>query len=256
MCKKYWLLLVLFVGTVLVIGVYTVSSDKPSPTVSINVASSLEPVMKRQVERLGEELPGRVRLTSAGSQTVARQIANGKPADIVFLANVRWMDHLERNKRIRPDSRRVLLGNELVLIGPASDRTVSSIADLQEKSFKLGLGNVTSVPVGIYGRKTLESMGLRENHSYTTVMFPHVRAVLSAVSSGEIAAGIVYRTDLSREQNIRPIETFPDKHVPAIEYPIALVKESSPLARQWYDALVDESAYGTYREFGFEVSRQ
>ncbi|MBL4812295.1 MAG: molybdate ABC transporter substrate-binding protein, partial [Rhodobacteraceae bacterium] len=56
----------------------------------------------------------------ASSALLARQIAAGAPADIFISANVDWMDFLEDQGLLAPDTRLDLLGNELVLIGPAA----------------------------------------------------------------------------------------------------------------------------------------
>jgi molybdate transport system substrate-binding protein len=236
--------------------IYWIPSGDSGEVVRVDVAASLQPVVKELATQFEERLPGRARISSAGSQTVARQVVNGKETDLVFLANERWMDYVGQHDRLVPGTRRTLLGNRLVLIGPRSDTTIRSVGNLREFNGSLALGNVRAVPAGIYARKSLESMRLWDNRSFETVMFPHVRAVLSAVASGNVPAGIVYRTDLRRETGIRRIATLPEEHVPPIRYPIARVEGASKLSRDWYRAFLGDTAHETYSEYGFEVVDQ
>ena len=61
---------------------------------------------------------GRVRTVFAASSTLARQIAQGAPADLYLSANAAWMDEVESRGVLEPGSRIDLLGNALVLIVP------------------------------------------------------------------------------------------------------------------------------------------
>lgn len=228
-------------------------SPASSDRVHLAVSSSLGPVVTELSNRLGPELPGRPVVSTAGSQTVARRIAHGQSADVVFLANRRWMDYLDERGLLEPDSRRNLLRNHLVLVGAPGAAKIPSLRALSRQPVRLALGNVESVPAGIYARRTFESLGLWENASFTPVQFPHVRAVLSAVESGGIPYGVVYRTDRRRDGTARVLLSFPAEHTPDILYPVALVKDPSKRDRRWFQALLGRRARGVYREFGFEV---
>lgn len=56
-----------------------------------------------------------------GSSALARQIQQGAPADIFISANTDWMDVLERDGLLEPDTRIDLLGNTLVLVAHGAD---------------------------------------------------------------------------------------------------------------------------------------
>ena len=62
-------------------------------------------------------------VTAAASKRVlARQIEAGAPADLFISADQEWMDYLQARGRIRPDSRRDLVSNRLVLVAPDTER--------------------------------------------------------------------------------------------------------------------------------------
>ena len=58
------------------------------------------------------------RVSLAASNTLAKQIEQGAPADLFFSADLDWMDFLAGKALIRPETRVSLLANALVLIGP------------------------------------------------------------------------------------------------------------------------------------------
>ena len=60
-----------------------------------------------------------LRLSFASSSTLARQIEQGAPANVFASADEKWMDYLAQKNLIAPDTRKDLLGNDLVLVVPA-----------------------------------------------------------------------------------------------------------------------------------------
>lgn len=254
MNSKYTVIVLVLIVLPLSIWFFSEKTTNSNP-LRLAVSSSLFPVISSQVNHFKESLDGSPKVTSAGSQTVARQITHGLSADIVFLANVRWMNVLRRNDELNEDSIRKHLSNDLVVIATTNDTSITDLSDLKNNSIRVGLGNVTSVPVGVYARKTFQSMGVWKTKSFTPVMFPNVRSVLSAVASGELPGGIVYRSDLRREKSIRSVTTLPDTHVPKIEYPIALTRQAGQKAKRWYNKLISPEATKRYRQYGFDVIR-
>ena len=232
------------------IGVSGCGRETGSKTVRISAAASLSNVLEDIVETGRTRLESPVRIHTAGSQMVARQIAEGQPADIVFLANQRWMDHLEERGKIVAKSRVELLSNRIVLIGKTgAPQDIEEANDLRRYPGKLALGNPQGVPAGIYARQTLQSMGIWSHVEDQIVSFPHVRATLSAVSSGSISLGIVYETDAQLLEDINIIARLPAGHTPEIRYPVALVKGYSEHAKKWFEELKNSASQ--YEKHGF-----
>src|SRR5579862_5064691 len=69
-----------------------------------------------------------VAVSLAASSTLAKQIESGAPADIFISADLDWMDYVASKTLIKPDTRKNLLGNELVLIGPRDSSATIAIA--------------------------------------------------------------------------------------------------------------------------------
>jgi hypothetical protein len=53
---------------------------------------------------------------AASSNTLAKQIEAGAPADVFFSADLDWMDYVAEKKLIKDDTRSNLLGNRIVLV--------------------------------------------------------------------------------------------------------------------------------------------
>lgn len=167
---------------------------------------------------------GRPPLFNFGSSSdLARQIRAGAPADVFFSADAAQMDGLERQGLVRRADRVDLLSNTLVVIVPAdSAARLVSPADLA--GFRsLALADPQAVPAGVYARAWLDGLGLWGGLVGRVVPALHVRAALAAVESGNVEAGIVYKTDAARSRRVRVALEVKRVEGPAIVYPVAAV---------------------------------
>jgi len=128
---------------------------------------------------------------------LARQVAQGAPADVVLLANEAWTDHLVAGGHIIDPI--VFTGNRLVMIG--QPEMVNE-----------------SVPAGIYGRAALTQLGLWEALAPMIVETQNVRAALALVARGEAPLGIVYQSDALLTPDLPIVARFPQGSHPTIAY--------------------------------------
>ncbi len=224
--------------------------------VLISCAASLGEALKHRVQEIGSVQGRRARLNVAGSQTVARQITAGQRADLVFLANRKWMTYLRNRNVIVPSSRTVFLSNRLVFVAHASETEgTENIDKISSYKGKIALGNPHAVPAGIYARKALKSLEVWSTFKHRVVSFPHVRAALQAVASGNVRRGIVYRTDARRLDELKIAATIPASQTPSIAYEAALIEGHSPAAEGWYDRLLEPRSLRYYEQKGFEIPK-
>ena len=165
----------------------------------------------------------------AGSSALARQIQQGAPADIFISASTDWMDQLQQEDLLIPETRRDLVMNALVLIGHDRDApsvVLDSRLDLVALvgQSRLAMALVDAVPAGIYGKAALGSLGLWDAIEPRVAQADNVRAALRLVASGEASHGIVYATDVQSEPRVRQLAVFPHDSHPPIVYPIAAIK--------------------------------
>ena len=192
-----------------------------------------------------------------GTPALARQIAEGAPADIFLSASVEWMDDLAEKGLIRTESRRDLLGNQLVLVahGPVARVTIDRNLDLAGllAGGKLAMAQIASVPAGQYGKEALESLALWNKVEASVVQVENVRAALKLVEIGEAPLGIVYASDAIAAVGVTVVGTFPkDSHAPII-YPAALTATSVTEAQRFLDYLETPEADAVFVAQGFQV---
>lgn len=172
------------------------------------------------------------RISYAASNTLAKQIEQGAPADIFISADLGWMDYVAARNLIRPESRVSLLANRIALIAPAESPAKVTLApgvDLSPAlaAGRLAMGNVDAVPAGKYGKAALQKLGGWDKVKDHVAQADNVRAALLLVARGEAPLGIVYTTDAAAEPRVKVIATFPEETHPPIIYPAVVLKDST-----------------------------
>jgi molybdate transport system substrate-binding protein len=255
MLSRRALLPILALGAGLLIALPAFAAD-PIVFAAASLKNALDDVAASYKAATGKT----VTISYAGSNALAKQIEAAAPADIFFSADQDWMNYLADKSLIRPDTRKTLLGNEIVLVVPKdSARKVDigpnfDLAGLLGADGKLAMANVESVPAGKYGKAALEKLGVWDKVSARFVQADNVRAALAFVARGEAPAGIVYATDAAAQPGIAIAGTFPADSHPAIEYPIALTAASSnPDAKAFLDYLESAAAVSAFKKQGFTI---
>ena len=199
-------------------------------------------------------------LSFGASSTLARQIEQGAPVNVFASADEKWMDYLAEKKLIAVDSRKDLLGNDLVLVVPADKPlhvTISKNFDLTGllgANGRLATGDPAHVPAGIYTEQALKSLGMWDSVSPKLARTEDVRAALLLVERGEAPAGIVYATDAAVSKAVMIAGTFPaDSHDP-VSYPFAVTKAGDIAeARALLVFLSGPPARAVFEQRGFKV---
>jgi molybdate transport system substrate-binding protein len=192
----------------------------------------------------------------AASGPLARQIEAGAPADIFISADQARADALAAKGLLVDASRRNLLGNVLVLVTPLAGTGILAPADLTNAAVKhIALGDMKSVPCGTYAQKYLVQLGLWPVLAPKVIPCESVRSVLATVETGNVDAGVVYRTDAAISKKVKVVYEVPASAAPDITYPAALVKQSpSPVAAaKFLDYLSSDAATEIFRRYGFII---
>ena len=180
----------------------------------------------------------------------------GGACDVLALADPQRMDALEARRLLRPDSRRDVLGNELVLVTaadqPPPHRLVSPL-DLAPllASGKLALPDPAQTAAGRAAREALVSLDAWEGLRTRLLPVAEGSAALELVRRGEARFGIACVTDAFDQPGLRVAMTFPaDSHGP-ISYPFALPRRGDPAAAELLGFLAGPDAAAVWRRLGF-----
>jgi molybdate transport system substrate-binding protein len=232
------------------------AADAAKSAITVFAAASLTNVLQELGDRFTAETSVPVKFSFAASSALAKQIENGAPADVFFSADVDWMDYLQTRKLIQIPTRHDVVGNRLVLVGPADSTIQLKIAPQFPLLAALGTGRLAtgdpdSVPVGRYAREALTKLGVWDGVEARLVRADSVRAALAFVDRGEVPLGIVYATDAQIDDKVRVIDVFPLSTHSPIVYPIALTAAAKPDARKFLDAVRGSSGDAAFRKYGF-----
>jgi molybdate transport system substrate-binding protein len=230
-------------------------------SVTTFAAASLKTALDDIAGEWQTETGKKARISYAASGPLAKQLDAGAPADIFISADVAWMDYAAERRLIKPETRRDLLGNALVLVAPADSKAQPieinaqpDILGLLGKDGRLAMGQPRSVPAGAYAEQALISLGLWDKVKDHIAQTESVRATLIFVARGEAPLGIVYRSDAHAEPKVKVLGTFPESSHAPIVYPIAMVAASAnPDAKAFYDYLVTPAATVIFRRESFDV---
>lgn len=237
------------------------SSVMASEKVTIFAASSLTNAMNEVAAVYKEKTGTQSTLSFASSAALARQIAQGAPADIYLSANEKWMDYVEQQQAIEPKSRKSLLNNSLVLVAPDSyptdSITISGSWDLAQAldGTRLATGDPKHVPAGIYAKEALENIGLWQKASPLLARASNVRSALLLVEKQEAMLGIVYKTDALISNKVKVVAELPNNSHTAITYPVAVVKDkANGQVEDYYQFLQSDQAREIFEKYGFGVN--
>ena len=189
----------------------------------------------------------------AASGVLQQQIQMGAPIDVFVSAGEKPMDRLEKAGLLVAGSRRVIAGNQLVLVVPSR----SPLRSLQFGGLdsiairRIAIGD-NSVPAGDYGRQTLAYYRLSEAVKAKLVPMGSVRAVANAVAGGHVDAGIVYKSDAHNVPNLRIVAGAPEASHAPIRYSAAVITTSrqTTLASAYLDSLTAAQARQLFRRYG------
>jgi molybdate transport system substrate-binding protein len=170
----------------------------------------------------------------AGSQTLARQIDEGAPADVFASANAAQMDAVAAANGLSGDPA-VFTANLLAIaVEPGNPLRIGGLADLADPGLLLVLP-AEEVPAGQYAREALDAAGVEV---VPVSLEQDVRAALSKVELGEADASIVYASDVVTSDAAAAIDIAVEQNVPA-HYPIAVLADApNPTAAEAFVTFV------------------
>ncbi len=235
-------------------------AGEPRPVIFF-AAASLQTALDAVGAGWQRETGRKVTFSYSASSAAAKQIESGAPADLFASANQKWANYLQEKEFIKPETRKNLLGNSLVLIAPADTGDNLKIAPgfplaAAIGDSRLAMGTPGAVPAGTYAKAALTSLGIWDQVAPRVAGAAHVRAALALVARGEAIYGIVYKTDAVAEKAVRIVDTFPADTHPPIVYSFAVTTSSTnPDAAVLLNYLSSPAATRIFEAEGFTVQR-
>jgi molybdate transport system substrate-binding protein len=236
---------------VLSLAVSLAAAAEPAP-LTVSAAVSLTDALEAIAKAYAASGGGAVRFNFAGSNTLARQLVNGAPADLFISADDAQMDVVAQSGVIDPATRVNLLGNHLALVSRRGGPSVKVATDLAQASIRrIAIGDPSAVPAGVYARSYLVKLGVWDTVQDRIVPTANVRAALAALVNGSVDAAIVYESDtVGADLQASVVE---GRDTPAIVYPAAIVRtsENREQAQRFLAFLKGAVASGIFARYRF-----
>jgi molybdate transport system substrate-binding protein len=247
-----WMLSAIAAGT-FVCGQFVFAA--PASEITVSAAISLKDALDEIARLYRTEKPGTVIHFNLGaSGSLQLQIEQGAPVDVFISAAAKQMDALESEDLLLAGTRKNLVENKVVLIVLKGKAGIASFQDLTRPEVKLiAIGEPHAVPAGKYAQEILTHFGIYDQLKPRIVQAQDVRQVLTFVETGNVDAGIVYRTDAMTSSKVTVVATAPgDSHAPVI-YPIAVIKNSknASAAKDFVNFLLGPKSSVAFRKYGF-----
>jgi molybdate transport system substrate-binding protein len=222
---------------------------------TVSAAASLQDALTDIKTSFEKEHPN-VKLTYnfGASGALQQQISQGAPVDLFFSAAEDKFQSLVTAGLIEKKNGTDLLGNDLVLIVPKdSNKGIKTFEDLT-KADKIALGTPESVPAGQYGKETLGKLNIWTSIEGKIVYAKDVRSVLTYVESGNVDAGIVYKTDALTSSKVKIVVTAGENTHEPIIYPVGIIKNSSHPKETalFYDYLQNQNSKKIFEKYGYK----
>jgi molybdate transport system substrate-binding protein len=209
--------------------------------------------------------PGvKVTFNFGGSPQLVTQLSQGASADVFASANDAQMTNAVRAGRIRAETARTFVKNNLVVVTAREARNLTRLQDLGRPGVKVVLA-ARAVPVGQYALEFFDKAAkdpafgadFRQRVEANVVSYEeNVRAVLAKVALGEADAGVVYVSDViaNPRSPVRRITIPPALNVIAT-YPIAPVSDSKNLqvAQKFVDYMFVGDSRLILAKYGFTL---
>jgi molybdate transport system substrate-binding protein len=256
--KRVWIaaVLVLSGAAVLALGVGGATAV-PSVELNVYAAASLTDAMQQIAIAYKKATGVKISLNLGASSALARQIEERAPADVFLSADEAKMNELEQRGFVLKGTRRSLLSNTLVIVVPTDSRLkIASAQDLAGGQVKaISLCEPQTVPAGIYAQEYLRKIHVWDRVVKKLVPTENVRAALAAVESGNVEAGIVFKTDASVSKMVKVAVEIPAAEGPAISYPVAVLSGSAKVgaARRLVAYLESPAGLEIFRKYGFLI---
>jgi len=252
-CRALSLLVALALAAPLIaLGCRGQASEKQS---MLAAAASLRNALPALISAHASKHPGaKISATYGASGDLQKQVEGGAPIDGVIFANARPVDALVEKGLADAGTRKVLATNTLVLIGPKGGEPLTfATIDAVPAAEKIAIGDPGAVPAGQYAKAALQKLGKWEAIQGRLVFGGDVAAVLAYARRGEVAAAVVYRTEIQGVSDVALLDEAKGDWVPRVEVVAAAVKDAKAAseANAFLDFVLSPEGQRVLADFGF-----
>ncbi len=162
-------------------------------TLTVSAAADLSYVFKEMGKLFEQETGNKVVFNFGSTGQLAQQIEQGAPVDIFAAANQSYIENLEQQGLIIPDTKE-LYGRGRITLWTRQDSLleIKGIQDLTKPEVtRIAIANPDHAPYGIAAREAMQSAGIWQTAQPKLVLGENVRQTLQYAESGNVDVAIV-----------------------------------------------------------------
>ena len=222
-------------------------------TLTVSAAADLTPAFEELGKLFTNETGIHVTFNFGSTGQLTQQIEQGAPVDLLAAANVSFVDELERQSLILPDTK-ALYAQGRITLWTRSDSTLKleRIEDLAKPEVhRIAIANPEHAPYGEAARQALQAAGVWDRVSSRLVFGENISQTLQYAETGNVDAAIV-ALSLSVNSNGRWVLISEQLHQP-LNQALAVIRGSGHEAEARRFASFINSAQGrsVMRKYGF-----
>lgn len=264
--RQLWVTISILLITVFVVGCGGgVKQEQPQTAaqpveLNISAAVSLKDALADIQKNYQAKNPNVKLVYNLGaSGTLQKQIEQGAPADIFISAAPTQMNELEAKNLVNKATRKNLVENKLVMIVPLNSALgLTKYEDITKSEVvKFSIGEPSVVPAGQYAQQVLQKIGIWEKVKDKAVLAKDVRTVLTYVETGNVEAGIVYKTDAASSTKVKEVASAPEGSHQPIVYPMAILRDTKQqkAAEDFLAYLTAPESKVIFEKYGFVMGK-
>ncbi len=246
--SSYLCLLCLFVALFL-----TTCRPSPSVTLTVSAAADLTPAFEELGKLFADETGIKVTFNFGSTGQLTQQIEQGAPVDLLAAANVSFVEELERQNLILPDTKALYAQGRITLWTRSdSPLKLEHVEDLAKPEVRrIAIANPEHAPYGEAARQALQSAGIWDRVSSRLVFGENISQTLQYAETGNVDAAIV-ALSLSVNSKGRWVLISDQLHQP-LNQALAVIKSTRHEAEARRFAIFVNSTQGrsVMRKYGF-----
>ncbi len=170
------------------------STSKNSQTqITVAAASDLTPAFEELARAFQSQTDIKVVFSFGSTGILTQQIANGAPIDLFAAAHVSYIEQLEKQNLIVPDTKSIYARGRITL-WTTKDASFKpqKIEELTHAEItRIAIANPDHAPYGLAARQALESAGIWETVKPKLIYADNIRQALQFAETGNVDVAIV-----------------------------------------------------------------
>jgi molybdate transport system substrate-binding protein len=226
--------------------------------ITVSAASSMTESLNKLKDMFEKEHPSiTITYNFGGTGTLRKQVEQGAPVDLFFLASKKDYQLLEKGGYIQKGN--PIFENQLVII-KQEGTGIDSFKSFLNTNEKVAIGTPEAVPAGTYSKQMLKSIGawdklVKDNR---LVFAKDVHHVLNLVETGAVDIGFVYLSDTLQATNIEIMKEIDSNLHEPIKYYMAMMKEqetNQKAVETFYQYVLLDKGLEVFESYGFQTNK-